>query len=137
MMDQASLMVAQIVETTNDAFCVPEPKMERGESFVVMPPPMPRKRSAPSAGLDLLSEAAVVKESVIITPDLNAKKSDPTVIPALHLEADQDNHDDNECTADVDDLSLDQCASIIDDVFGAMDDALLRGPCLKKSKATQ
>lgn len=133
MMDQASLMVAEIVETTNDAFCIAEPKMERGESFFVMPPPMPRKRSAASAGLDILSQAAAINESVIITPDLQARNCDASAVPPLHLE-EEDTYDNDENTANVDDLSLDQCASIVDDVFGAMDDALLQGPCLKKPK---
>ena len=131
-MDQASLMVAEIVETTNEAFSVPEPKLQRGASFFVMPPPMPR-RQAPKAGLELLSEAAVgVKDTRVITPDLGAKASDISSVPALQLHQDEDHDEDT----NVDDLSVDQCASIVDDVFGGMDDALLQGPPLKKARTS-
>lgn len=133
MMDQASLMVAQIVESTNEAFCAPEPKLQRGASFFVMPPPSPRKKPAASAGLDLVSQAAAAagdaEDSAVITPDLGSKKTDCSLIPPFHL------HDEDKETADdanVDDLSVDQCASIIDDVFGDMDGALLLGPPTKK-----
>ena len=139
MMDQASLMVAQIVETTNEAFTAPEPKLPRGASFFAMPPPVPRKHPAARAGLDLLSQAASVKDSVVITPDLGAKNADSSLVPPLHLREDSEEKD-----AGVDNLSVDQCASIIDDVFGGMDDtlfggtddSLLQGPPLKKMKTT-
>ena len=137
MMDQASLMVSQIVETTNEAFSIPEPKMERGESFFVMPPPKPRKQQA-AAGLDLLSEAARAKETVIITPDLTSKNSDEiSLVPTLQLHQDEDDGDASADDLSVDDLSVDQCASIVDDVFGCMDDALLQGPPLKKAKTSE
>ena len=134
MMDQASLMVAQIVETTNEAFSAPEPKLQRGASFFAMPPPLPRKERAAPAGLDLLSQAAGVKDSAVITPDLGAKKADVNLVPPLHLREDDEETDDD---TNVDDLSVDQCASIIDDVFGGMDDTLLQGPPLKKMKISQ
>lgn len=133
MMDQASLMVAQIVETTNEAFSIPEPKLERGASFFVMPPPKPRKKPS-VAGLDLLSEAARVKDTVVVTPDLGSKTSDTNLVPALQLHPNEDKDDISEDPHVDDDLSVDQCASIIDDVFGCMDDALLQGPPRKKSK---
>ena len=147
MMDQASLMVGQIVETTNEAFSIPEPKMERGASFFVMPPPKPRKQPA-AAGLDLLSETAVagatIKDSVVITPDLTSRKSELNLIPSLQLppahqgevhgDEDPDTHMDD---VSVDELSVDQCASIIDDVFGCMDNTILQGPPLKKAKTSE
>ena len=137
MMDQASLMVAQIVETTNEAFSIPEPKLERGASFFVMPPPKPRKQPV-AAGLDLLSEAAGASDTVIITPDLGSKTSDVTLVPTLELHADEENHNEDDEDPHVDDdLSVDQCASIIDDVFGCMDDALLQCPPRKKAKTTE
>ena len=137
MMDQASLMVSQIVETTNEAFSIPEPKMQRGESFFVMPPPKPRNQPA-AAGLDLLSEVAGVKETVIITPDLSSKNSDMNLVPSLQLHRnEEEDMDTNADDVSVDDLSVDQCASIIDDVFGSFDDALLHGPPLKKAKTSE
>jgi len=140
MMDQASLMVAKIVETTNEAFAAPEPKLPRGASFFVMPPPLPRKQPAAPAGLDLLSQAASVKDSAVITPDLGAKKADASLVPLLRLHEDGEEEED----PDVDDLSVDQCASIIDDVFGGMNDTIfgcmddthLQGPPLKKMKTS-
>lgn len=136
-MDQASLMVSQIVETTNEAFSIPGPKMERGESFFVMPPPKPRKQPA-AVGLDLLSEVAGVKETVIITPDLSSKNSDMSLVPSLQLHHnEEEDTDTNADDVSVDDLSVDQCASIIDDVFGYFDDALLQGPPLKKAKTSE
>jgi hypothetical protein len=135
MMDQASHIVAEIVETTNEAFCLPEPKLERGDSFFVMPPPLPRKQQL-SVGLELLSEAAeAAKEnSVVITPDLTAKTSNANLIPLFHLEDEQIAQQESE--ASVDELSSDQCAAIIDDVFGGWDDSLLQGPRPKKIKTT-
>lgn len=125
-MEQASLMVAQIVETTNEAFAAPEPKLQRGASFFAMPPPVPRKQPAVPAGLDLLSQeaAATAKDSAVITPDLSAKKADDSRVPPLCLREDDVGEGED---AGVDDLSVDQCASIIDDVFGGMDDTLFGG----------
>lgn len=131
MMDQASLIVAEIVQATNEAFSLAEPKMERGESFLVMPPPKPRREKTRTEGLELLAEATAAKEMAVITPDLAAKNSNLEAVAPLQL------HEEEDCDASVDDLSVDQCVSLVDDLFGDFDDALSHGPPLKKAKLSK
>jgi hypothetical protein len=122
MMKQASQVVMTVVETVELSQRKNEKDIKRGNSFLAMPPPKPKKpRFDPVAsplcgGLDLLSHTAAVLP--IVSPDMSAKKATANVIPDLELE--------NE---DVMSLSADQCADIVDGVFGEeFDDTILVSP---------
>jgi len=127
MMDQASRMVAILVELANSAFDTPEKNLHRGDSFFAMPPPLPKipsrlpkpKPDRDHCGLDLLSKMAA--ELPIVSPDVSSLGSPVQSVPNLELEQDED-------------LSFQQCADIVDCIFGEFDDAILMGPPPKKAK---
>ena len=128
MMNQASRMAAIVVEMANGALSSPEKNLHRGDSFLAMPPPLPRIPSLhpepdyDQGGLDLLSKMAA--ELPIVSPDVSSLGSPVQPVPNLELEEDED----------LSGLSADQCADIVDGVFGGFDDAILIGPPQKKTK---
>lgn len=129
LMKQVSLIIESVVAMAKDAFVLPPKKqtsMKRsGSSFMVMPPPPPCANKLPRPnGLDLLSKAAASR--AIVSPDLVVLHGQIQRIPELKLEDDDDSN--------IDELSIDQCEHIVDDVFGDMDDALLLPPSCKKLK---
>jgi len=90
-------------------------------------------------GLDLLSCAA--SELPIVSPDIRGRMSSSIPsIPILDLVPDdkgvnQDGQGPEEgAEQDVLLLSADECATIVDDIFGGMDDAILSPPNTKKQK---
>jgi hypothetical protein len=135
MMVQASRIVAAVVEVTNNAFVVPEANgdLERRDSYLIMPPPMPVKPTTvksmpvkptavrPMGGLELLCRAAA--DLPIVSPDVSALDAPSRSIPELELTADPFSG-----------LSPDQCADIVDGVLGDFDDDFLMGPPMKKAR---
>lgn len=157
---RASSVIAAVVEEANTSSIVPESKLCRSSSFLAMPPPMPKlNRRASSSdgkasdllskaedtksknrlhGLDILSTAAA--ELPIVSPDFRARAlmKQPPDMPNLNLVLDESSSANSSITADeqdLSDLSPDQCASIVDDIFGDFDDHILSNePPLKKLK---
>jgi hypothetical protein len=129
-----------------------ESKILRSESCAAMPPPLPQLTAVSSKrGLHLLSKAAEEAERPIVSPDLCALDEPTTIyhsIPYIYLEkrgacieqdeqADEDDEDFGDLAqgGQVSTLSPDQCADIIDCVFGDIDDDMLMGaPPPKKRK---
>ena len=127
----------------------------RSESFLAMPPPLPKKpmsmrtkiKQKPK-GLDLLSMMA--SELPIVSPDITALSTPKYhVVPNIKLDDDEEEKDGNPnafgaATSDEDvvneeedgvsDLSPDQCAEVVDGIFGDLDDDILMGPPMKKQK---
>jgi hypothetical protein len=112
MMEKASEIASTIVEITNSAFASDDEDTKaelkkNSESFVVMPPPPPiasrQLDRTELLGLELLSQTAM--ELPIVSPDISARSSPGMQIPDLALES------------DVEDLSPDECAVIVDGVF--------------------
>jgi len=86
-----------------------------------MPPPKARN----SFGLELLSDAAASTPPVV-SPDLSGRQAS-NHIPILHLEDSAENEQDID--EDVTEFSVDQCASIVDNIFGDdLDDSVFIGP---------
>jgi hypothetical protein len=126
-------------------------KILRSESTAAMPPPLPqlatlhRMQSDNIDGLDLLSKLAA--ERPIVSPDLSARSKPIYNIPHMRLDAFHDggnHHPQSDHYQDKTDkevledesfmLSPDQCADIVDFVFGDLDDVMLMGPPTKKRK---
>jgi hypothetical protein len=146
MMLQAARVVALVVELTNRAYgLVPdEPKLPRGDSYLVMPPPMSKnqlslqqeqqqQQLATSGDRRKLDEAmtswvgVTPSELPIVSPDLFALNSPHKPMPHLFLDYQQDGVFDP-----VDYLSPDQCADVVDGVFGVLDDSIFMGPPASK-----
>jgi hypothetical protein len=150
MMKQASRIVAMSI----NAGLIEDSglnKILRSESTAAMPPPLPKLAGLPrmsdAAGLDLLSKLAA--ERPIVSPHLSARPAPTYIIPCVLLEVARDaNHDfdqykieevavEDEVENEEDDpyaFSPDQCAHIVDCVFGDLDDAMLVGPLTKKHR---
>jgi len=153
MMKQTSRIVGVVVAFSNSNLLSHDnSKIFRSESCAAMPPPLPQLTAVSSKrGLHLLSKAAEEAERPIVSPDLCALDEPTTVyhsIPYIYLEkrsacidqdeqADEDNEDFGDLAqgGQVSTLSPDQCADIIDCVFGDIDDDMLMGaPPAKKRK---
>ncbi|KAL7580163.1 hypothetical protein ACA910_012916 [Epithemia clementina (nom. ined.)] len=102
MKESAAEVVAQVIEMTNSFFVVPKPIFHRGESYLAMPPPQ----------MGLRGESSTQNQA-LISPDLTACSQGPEDVPFMMLNEDE--------YAEASDLSPDQCASILDDVFGDVD----------------
>jgi hypothetical protein len=133
MISQASLVVSAVVEAVNNGPVIPEPKVSRSSSYLVMPPPPAKKRPTASdhasiSGLEMLSQAAAG-----ISGGSPPKMSHAAV----------DMRQDDSCVLVSDDedqvlshLSPEQCASIVDGVFRELDDDFCLGPPAKRFKET-
>jgi hypothetical protein len=160
LMKQASRIVGVVAAMSNTDLSQQDEslnKILRSESTAAMPPPLPQLATLPRMqganidGLDLLSKLAT--ERPIVSPDLSARSTPMYNIPCIHLEVirdggkhlhQPDHHEDktDERVDLVEDLvevesfmlSPDQCASIVDFVFGDLDDVTLMGPPAKKRK---
>jgi len=103
-------------------------------------------------GLDILGSAVVPADDEgglpIVSPDIRAMKS-PTVapcMPRLHLVRGVSSNTsssrsscgsvDEQLQQDLSELSPDQCADIVDGIFGEFDDAILREPPAKRLKSS-
>jgi hypothetical protein len=128
MIDQASLVVATVVELANTACIVPESKLCRSSSFLEMPPPLPKRRKPCMDALELLSQAAAGLVSI----------SEPTISCPVYSRASTEHLvvvSDDETEQDLLQLSPDQCASIVDGVFKELDDDYFcLGPPAKRFK---
>jgi hypothetical protein len=158
MMKQASRIVGVVAAMSSintnmnaNTNLVMPPPLLRSESAVAMPPPLPkiktmmRPRMSDADGF-ALSKGKLEQEHPIVSPDLSARSAPTYSIPYIHLEVvgDANRHDyDPDKTEEAvvavavaiedreDDpyaLSPDQCADIVDCVFGDLDDAMLMGP---------
>jgi hypothetical protein len=157
MMKQASRIVGVVAAMSVNADLIEDSDLNkiqlvRSESTAAMPPPLPKCAAPPrmsdTAGLDLLSKLAT--ERPIVSPDLSARSAPTYIIPCMLLEVGRDaNHDsdqgkieemeevvvEDKVEDEEDDpyaFSPDQCAHIVDCVFGDLDDAMLVGPPTKK-----
>lgn len=137
-MKQASRIVGVVADLSN-ATIAQETKIPRSESCAAMPPPLPKllvtSKKRDRGGLDILCNAAAnAAERPIVSPDLRAHP-EPTFhsIPYIHLEelhqeatpqdavlAEQSPPEGQDCA-----LSADQCANIVDCIFGDLDAAAL------------
>mmetsp|Transcript_2883 Transcript_2883/g.3866 ORF Transcript_2883/g.3866 Transcript_2883/m.3866 type:complete len:395 (-) Transcript_2883:405-1589(-) len=105
---QALGVVAQVVDMTNSFFMIPdEPSLHRGDSYLVMPPPPSNKGAAGSQDTkDVSSKSFALVDYGGVSPFIM---------------------DDQELSDGSSVLSLDQCANILDDVFGNIDLSLFSG----------
>lgn len=112
MKSQASGVVAQVVDLTNSFFVIPEPKMfHRGDSYIVMPPPATPIRSSDKRALIDFHQ-----ENKDVSSMKNFSLLDCDTVSRILLPEEQ--------SQDQLDLSPDQCANILDDVFGSLDVSL-------------
>lgn len=141
-MEQAAHVVDAIAEVANSLKTAP-PVLPRSASFLAMPPPKTRvpphqdpHEELSSQGLELLSKAAAALP--IVSPDMSGHTS-PHHIPDLRLElsclTNQRKEDE-----DVSQMSADQCASIVDNIFGeGVDDSVfhhqMEPPAAKRARA--
>jgi hypothetical protein len=106
---------------------------------IMMPPPNPRAPNDPQTdqyqtispnylGLELLCKAAATLP--IVSPEMTGRKAELHPIPVLRLElstlsieATKESSDDEE---DISQMSADQCAAIVDNIFGGIDDSVFR-----------
>eukprot|EP00522_Entomoneis_paludosa_P013942 CAMPEP_0172449932 /NCGR_PEP_ID=MMETSP1065-20121228/8502_1 /TAXON_ID=265537 /ORGANISM="Amphiprora paludosa, Strain CCMP125" /LENGTH=394 /DNA_ID=CAMNT_0013201693 /DNA_START=99 /DNA_END=1283 /DNA_ORIENTATION=+ len=117
---QAADIVAHVVDITNTFFAVPEDSsIGRGDSFLAMPPPPKLESNAISQAQyprknfeDKRELPGDSKTLALISPDLSATSACTHIIPTLML--------DDQGMLEFD-LSPDQCANILDDVFGNVD----------------
>jgi hypothetical protein len=138
LVDQAAHVVdaiADIASSSNSAMV--ENELNRSASFLAMPPPNPRapneprtdqyqKISSKDLGLKLLSKAASALP--IVSPAMTGRMLELHPIPVFRLELPslsletKKNYDDEE---DVSEMSADQCADIVDSIFGeGVDDSV-------------
>lgn len=134
MIHQASRVVAAVVDVANTASIVPESKLCRSSSFLAMPPPKAKNlqpkpnTSGETVGLELLSQAAG-GEPCVVSPDMRSKASRSLQVPCLTLVSDAESEAETE--PDLASLSPDQCADIVDGIFGEFDEAILEHPSKK------
>jgi hypothetical protein len=159
-MKQASRIVGLVAAMSNgDLFKQDNSlnKILRSESTAAMPPPLPQVANLTRTqcdgvdGLDLLSKLAA--ERAIVSPDLSPRPTPMCNIPCIRLGVIRDggkrryqsDHHQDKSDKEVDlaedavkdetfTLSPDQCADILDCVFGDLDDVMLMGPPTKKHK---
>jgi hypothetical protein len=159
-MKQASRIVGVVAAMSNATLFEQDNslnKILRSDSTAAMPPPLPQLATLPQIqgdnidGLDLLSKLAA--ERPIVSPDLSARSTPIYKIPGIRLgvihgggkhrhQSDEYQDKSDEETDLVEDaveeesftLSPDQCANIVDCVFGDLDDVMLMGPPTKKRK---
>jgi hypothetical protein len=132
MIHQASRVVAVVIELANTSSIVPESKLCRSSSFLVMPPPSTRPGQL--KGLEMLSQVAA---------ELDVKSHAPsTLVWASHepgLLAEQclvvSDDEVEQGPSQLSHLSPEQCASIVDGVFGELDDDFCLGPPAKRFKS--
>jgi hypothetical protein len=159
-MKQASHIVGVVAAMSNATLFQQDNsfnKIFRSDSTAAMPPPLPQLATLPQIqgdnidGLDLLSKLAA--ERPIVSPDLSARSTPIYNIPGIRLgvihdggkhrhpsDGYQDKSDEEvDLVEDVVEdesftLSPDQCANIVDCIFGDLDDVMLMGPPKKKRK---
>ena len=160
MMSQASHIVGVVAAVSNASLFQQDDsfnKILRSESTAAMPPPVPQVATHPVMqggnidGLDLLSKLAA--ERPVVSPDLSARSTPIDSIPHIRLDAirnggkhhyQQDHYQDNtdkkvdlaENVAEDETFALspDQCADIVDCIFGDLDDVMLMGAPTKKPR---
>jgi hypothetical protein len=160
MMSQASHIVGVVAAVSNASLFKQDDslnKILRSESTVAMPPPVPQLATHPLMqgenidGLDLLSKLAA--ERPVVSPDLSAWSTPIYSIPRIRLDTIrdggkhryqpdhyQDKTDEKVVLAEdvAEDeffaLSPDQCADIVDCIFGDLDDVMLIGAPTKKPR---
>jgi hypothetical protein len=148
-MSQASHIVRVVTAVSNASLFQKDDSLNRilrSESTAAMPPPVPQLATRPLTqgdsidGLDLLSQLAA--ERPVVTPDLSARYAPIHNIPRVRLDAIRDggkHRYQSDLAEDmVEDesfvLSPDQCADIVDCVFGDLDDVMLMGAPTKKPR---
>jgi hypothetical protein len=126
MIDQATLVVSAVVDLANSCTVISEPKVSRTASYLIMPPPPAKKWSAADTqsinGLEMLSQAAV---GLVDTPNMPDVTNDVYHHDCFALVSD----DEDQVLSH---LSPEQCASIVDGVFGELDDDFCLGPPAQK-----
>ena len=140
LMEQAAHVVTSVAEIASSTLTTVS--MPRSASFLAMPPPDPRspQRKKASLGLELLSRAASALP--IVSPDsrraVSSDSNNVDQIPSLRLEIAALSlppcEDDD--VEDVATFSPDQCADIVDSIFGDVDDSVFNlVPPRKKARA--
>lgn len=127
---QASRVVAVVVDIANTSSIVPESKLSRSYSFLAMPPPKPQAKAAQA--LEMLSAAAAAEEPMVVSPDMRSLVS-PLVprFPNFDLSSEDEAADVEQ---DLSELSPDECANIVDGIFGFFDESILGHQPSKKQK---
>lgn len=138
MINQASLVVSAVVEVANRASVVPEQKFPRSSSYLLMPPPPAKKRLPTNdasfvSGLEMLSQAAAAAG---LAGSMSTKMSE------MAQDIEHEEPDVGVLVSDDEDqvvshLSPEQCASIVDGVFGELDDDFCLGPPAKRFKTSE
>jgi hypothetical protein len=159
-MSQASHIVGVVSGVSNASLIQQDDSLNRilrSESTAAMPPPVPQLATHPLVqgdtidGLDLLSQLAA--ECPVVSPDIFARSAPIYDIPRIRLDAIRDGgkhryqSDLHQAKLDeefdlaednVEDdcfvLSPDQCADIVDCIFGDLDDVMLMGSPTKKRR---
>jgi hypothetical protein len=159
-MSQASHIVGVVSAVSNASLFLQDDSLNRilrSESTAAMPPPAPQLATHPLMqgdnidGLDLLSKLAAERQ--VVSPDLCARSTPINNIPRIRLDAIRDGRkhryqsDLHQAKVDeefdlaednVEDdsfaLSPDQCADILDCVFGDLDEVMLMGSPTKKPR---
>jgi hypothetical protein len=140
--------IAVIASSSSNSATV-ENQLNQSASFLAMPPPNPRapndphsdeyqKISSKDSGQKIISKATSALP--IVSPYISAPMAELHPIPVLHLglsslsvEA-KENYDDEE---DVSYMSADQCAAIVDSIFGeGVDDSVFHmiPPPIKRAR---
>jgi hypothetical protein len=160
MMSQASHLVRVVAAVSSASLFQQDDslnKILRSESTAAMPPPVPQLATHPLMqvdnidGLDLLSKLAA--ERPVVSPDLSARSTPIYSIPRIRLDTIRDgrkhrfqpDHYQDKTDEEVDlamdvaedesfALSPDQCADIVDCIFGDLDDVMLMGAPTKKPR---
>lgn len=105
----AAQVVAEVINMTNLLYRLPGKSMHRRDSYIAMPPPQQGLSHSSSFPHRSGGQA-------LISPDMSACSKAPEEVPHMMLEEDD--------ISEASDLSPDQCASILDDVFGDVDIAV-------------
>jgi hypothetical protein len=113
-------VVDAIAEVSTDASSLPTSDMPRSASFLAMPPPKSRGPQDPHEalsyqGLELLSKAAAALP--VVSPNISGGSGQHQTVPKLQLDVSL-LKDHKEQVDDVSEMSVDQCANIVDNIFG-------------------
>lgn len=144
LMEQAAKVVTVVAEIASSPTVKPSSTpMPRSASFLAMPPPKKRSRQQQDngklhpLGLELLCKAAA--ELPIVSPEMWAHRAaaaedeDQAIMPMLELGTPALPFSEEED----EDFSPDQCAKMVDNILGDVDDSVFGPPCAKKSRTAE
>jgi hypothetical protein len=139
LVDQAAHAVGAnaVITSSSNSATVENQLNQRSARFLAMPPPNPRALNDPQTdqyqnissnylGLELLRKAAAALP--IVSPEMSGRMAELHPIPVLRLELSSLNVEAQKESSDKEDISqmsADQCAAIVDSIFGGgVDDSV-------------